>query len=489
MTSSCPHGPRRVRAQPPRARGHRRHPDGGRRRRAPGSRACSPSPISSAGYRCRFSAPSPRARGARRRHHEAGSVQLAMARHRAPRGRESWRWRRRTASPRTPPSSSRWTHRALARGGHARGRRGRSPADPQRMGRQRRPPLQDRLRRCRQRVEGRGSACTVVHVQRYVGTPTGGQRARDGSLPRGTAPRSCTSRQQGLVAALGLPAHKRPRHRPPTGGGFGTKATGYPEDPPDPRRLIVCRRPVKGDRQRRGADHGCCACAPSGARHRDRCAAGRHHARRCATRPAYGAYNSWIRVCPTTRWRISSVPIACPRRRVPGGGDQQDPERASRARAAGAYAMDRIVDCGGELRPRSSGGATISAADLPAGHSVPSTATRSSTTAATFAPTWTRRWPRSRRPARRSAASCAASASPATWQAPPSRDPMEAPRCARTPPVGPWSPPERASQGAGTRDLVRPGGRARPRHPVEPGHRGGWRHRRHPYCSVASAAR
>ena len=53
---------------------------------------------------------------------------------------------------------------------------------------------------------------------------------RDGSLTTWNSTQVVHFVQQGLVAALGLPAHKIRVIAPDVGGGFGTKANGYPED-------------------------------------------------------------------------------------------------------------------------------------------------------------------------------------------------------------------------------------------------------------------
>ena len=75
--------------------------------------------------------------------------------------------------------------------------------------------------------------------------------ARDGSLTTWNGTQVVHFVQQGLVAALGLPAHKIRVIAPDVGGGFGTKATGYPEDLLIPAAAIVCRRPVKWTEDRR----------------------------------------------------------------------------------------------------------------------------------------------------------------------------------------------------------------------------------------------
>src|SRR5205085_2691024 len=72
-------------------------------------------------------------------------------------------------------------------------------------------------------------------IQRYVGMPieTRGVLAqwdaRDGSLTTWNGTQVVHFVQQGLMAALGLPAHKIRVIAPDVGGGFGTKANGYVE--------------------------------------------------------------------------------------------------------------------------------------------------------------------------------------------------------------------------------------------------------------------
>ena len=95
------------------------------------------------------------------------------------------------------------------------------------------------------------------HIQRYVGMPieTRGVAAqwdvRDGTLTTWNGTQVVHFVQQGLVAALDLPAHKIRVIAPDVGGGFGTKANGYPEDLLVPAAAIHCRRPVKWTEDRR----------------------------------------------------------------------------------------------------------------------------------------------------------------------------------------------------------------------------------------------
>src|SRR5204863_3462555 len=83
--------------------------------------------------------------------------------------------------------------------------------------------------------------------QRYVGMPieTRGVLAqwdpRDGSLTTWNGTQVVHFVQQGLMTALGLPAHKVRVIAPDVGGGFGTKANGYPEDLLIPVAAIATR--------------------------------------------------------------------------------------------------------------------------------------------------------------------------------------------------------------------------------------------------------
>src|SRR5437867_1054279 len=94
-------------------------------------------------------------------------------------------------------------------------------------------------------------------IQRYVGMPieTRGVVAqwdpRDGSLATWNATQVVHFVQRGLCAALELPPHKVRVVAPDVGGGFGTKANGYPEDLLVPFAAILCRRPVKWIEDRR----------------------------------------------------------------------------------------------------------------------------------------------------------------------------------------------------------------------------------------------
>jgi len=97
----------------------------------------------------------------------------------------------------------------------------------------------------------------TFHIQRYVGMPLESRGAvavwdrRDGTLTTWNSTQVSHFVQQGLAGALGLPHHKVRVIAPDLGGGFGTKASGYPEDHLVPIAAIVLNRPVKWVEDRR----------------------------------------------------------------------------------------------------------------------------------------------------------------------------------------------------------------------------------------------
>jgi aerobic carbon-monoxide dehydrogenase large subunit len=218
------------------------------------------------------------------------------------------------------------------------------------------------------------------YVQRYVGMPMETRGvvaqwdARDGSLTTWNGTQVVHFVQQGLVAALGLPAHKIRVIAPDVGGGFGTKATGYPEDLLIPAAAILCRRPVKWTEDRR--EH---MMAAAHARHQvhDIEIAARRDGTMLAVRDRIwvdlGAYNSWGIVLPYNTvahllgpHRVPALDVEC--RAVVTNKTPNAPYRGA-GRPETVYAMDRIVDClarelrmdPAELRRRN----YLSAADLP----------------------------------------------------------------------------------------------------------------------------
>jgi carbon-monoxide dehydrogenase large subunit len=83
---------------------------------------------------------------------------------------------------------------------------------------------------------------------------------RDGSLTTWNSTQVSHFVQLGLARALDLPPHKIRVVAPDVGGGFGTKAAGYPEDALVPIAAVVLGRPVKWTEDRRehmlAAAHG-----------------------------------------------------------------------------------------------------------------------------------------------------------------------------------------------------------------------------------------
>jgi len=218
------------------------------------------------------------------------------------------------------------------------------------------------------------------HIQRYVGMPleTRGVVARwdprDGSLTTWNSTQVVHFVQQGLVAALELPPHKIRVVAPDVGGGFGTKANGYPEDLLIPAAAIASRRPVKWIEDRR--EH---MMASAHARHQvhDIEIAARRDGAMLAVRDRIwldlGAYNSWGIVLPYNTvahllgpHRVPNLHVEC--RGVVTNKTPNAPYRGA-GRPETVFAMDRIVDClarelrmdPAELRRRN----YLTAADMP----------------------------------------------------------------------------------------------------------------------------
>ena len=218
------------------------------------------------------------------------------------------------------------------------------------------------------------------YVHRYVGMPLETRGvvaqwdARDGSLTTWNGTQVVHFVQQGLVAALGLPAHKIRVIAPDVGGGFGTKATGYPEDLLIPAAAIACRRPVKWTEDRR--EH---MMAAAHARHQvhDIEIGARRDGTMVGVRDRIwvdlGAYNSWGIVLPYNTvahllgpHRVPALDVEC--RGVVTNKTPNAPYRGA-GRPETVFAMDRIVDClatalrmdPADLRRKN----YLSAADLP----------------------------------------------------------------------------------------------------------------------------
>src|SRR5437867_12752679 len=196
----------------------------------------------------------------------------------------------------------------------------------------------------------------TFHIQRYVGMPLESRGAvaawdrRDGTLTTWNSTQVSHFVQQGLAGALGLPHHKVRVIAPDLGGGFGTKASGYPEDALVPIAAVALGRPVKWIESRRehmsGAAH---------ARHQV------HAISLAATREGVilavrdriwldlGAYNVWGVVLPynTVAHLIGPHRIKNMRVDVQAVVTNKTPNAPYRGagRPETVFAMDRIVDC------------------------------------------------------------------------------------------------------------------------------------------------
>src|SRR3989454_1114810 len=173
---------------------------------------------------------------------------------------------------------------------------------------------------------------------------------RDGTLTTWNSTQVAHFVQQGLTTALGLPPHKIRVIAPDLGGGFGTKASGYPEDALVPIAALALGRPIKWIESRRehmsGAAH---------ARHQV------HAISLAATRDGailgvrdriwldLGAYNVWGVVLPynTVAHLIGPHRIKNMRVDVQAVVTNKTPNAPYRGagRPETVFAMDRIVDC------------------------------------------------------------------------------------------------------------------------------------------------
>jgi carbon-monoxide dehydrogenase large subunit len=217
-------------------------------------------------------------------------------------------------------------------------------------------------------------------IPRYVGMPIETRGvvarwdARDGTLTSWNGTQVVHFVQQGLAAALGLPLHRIRVIAPDVGGGFGTKANGYPEDLLIPAAAITARRPVKWTEDRREHMMGS---AHARAQVHDIEIAARRDGTMLAVRDRIwvdlGAYNSWGIVLPYNTvahllgpHRVPSLDVECL-----GVVTTKTPNAPYRGagRPETVFAMDRIVDRlarelgmdPAELRRRN----FLSAADLP----------------------------------------------------------------------------------------------------------------------------
>src|SRR5881296_166209 len=196
----------------------------------------------------------------------------------------------------------------------------------------------------------------TFNIQRYVGMPLEGRGAvavwdrRDGTLTTWNSTQVSHFVQQGLAPALGLPPHKIRVIAPDLGGGFGTKAAGYPEDHLVPIAAIVLNRPVKWVEDRR--EHMMSA---AHARHQVHTIslAARRDGTILGLRDRIwldlGAYNVWGIVLPynTVAHLIGPHRIRNMRVDVQAVTTHKTPNAPYRGagRPETVFAMDRAVDC------------------------------------------------------------------------------------------------------------------------------------------------
>jgi aerobic carbon-monoxide dehydrogenase large subunit len=217
-------------------------------------------------------------------------------------------------------------------------------------------------------------------IQRYVGMPLetrgvlASWDARDGSLTTWNGTQVVHFVQQGLAAALGLAAHKIRVIAPDVGGGFGTKANGYPEDLLIPVGAMLTRRPVKWIETRR--EHMAGSAHARGQVHDIEIGATRDGTMLAVRDRIWvdlGAYNVWGIVLPYNTvahllgpHRVANLAVEC--RGVVTNKAPNAPYRGA-GRPETVFAMDRIVDRlaralrldPAELRRRN----YLGAADLP----------------------------------------------------------------------------------------------------------------------------
>jgi carbon-monoxide dehydrogenase large subunit len=192
-------------------------------------------------------------------------------------------------------------------------------------------------------------------IQRYAGMPLEGRGVvaqwdrRDSTLTTWNSTQVSHFVQQGLAAALALPPHRIRVIAPDLGGGFGTKASGYPEDVLVPLAARALGRPVKWIEDRRehmtGAAH---------ARHQT------HRISLAARRDGtilgvrdriwldFGAYNCWGIVLPynTVAHLLGPHRVRDLAVQVQGVVTHKTPNAPYRGagRPETVFAMDRAVD-------------------------------------------------------------------------------------------------------------------------------------------------
>ena len=198
--------------------------------------------------------------------------------------------------------------------------------------------------------------CTeTFRIQRYVGMPLEGRGVvaqwdrRDGTLTTWNSTQVSHFVQQGLVAALDLPPHRVRVIAPDLGGGFGTKASGYPEDVLVPLAARALGRPVKWIEDRR--EHLVSAAHARHQTHRISLAA-RRDGTILAVRDRIwldlGAYNVWGIVLPynTVAHLLGPHRVRDMSVEVHGVVTHKTPNAPYRGagRPETVFAMDRAVD-------------------------------------------------------------------------------------------------------------------------------------------------
>jgi aerobic carbon-monoxide dehydrogenase large subunit len=196
----------------------------------------------------------------------------------------------------------------------------------------------------------------TFRIQRYVGMPLEGRGVvaawdrRDGTLTTWNSTQVSHFVQQGLAPALELPPHKIRVIAPDLGGGFGTKASGYPEDALIPIAARALGRPVKWIESRR--EHMSGAAHARDQVHTISLAAARDGAILAVRDRIWldlGAYNVWGVVLPYNTvahligpHRIRNMQVDV--RAVVTNKTPNAPYRGA-GRPETVFAMDRIVDC------------------------------------------------------------------------------------------------------------------------------------------------
>ncbi len=210
-------------------------------------------------------------------------------------------------------------------------------------------------------VDGALAAADVTftetfRIQRYVGMPleTRGVVAawdrRDGTLTTWNSTQVSHFVQQGLAPALELPPHRVRVIAPDLGGGFGTKASGYPEDVLVPLAARMLGRPVKWVEDRH--EHMMAAAHARHQTHEITLAARRDGTILAVTDRIWldlGAYNVWGIVLPynTVAHLLGPHRIRSMRVDVRGVVTHKTPNAPYRGagRPETVFAMDRAVDC------------------------------------------------------------------------------------------------------------------------------------------------